>query len=35
VTLKVPGWKYHLTNEECTEILEFDVDHSRLSVTQA
>ncbi|KAL7487548.1 hypothetical protein ACHAW6_013127 [Cyclotella cf. meneghiniana] len=35
VTLKVPGWKYHLTNNETDGIAEFDVDHSRLEVTQA
>lgn len=35
VTLKVPSWKYHLTNDECTGILEFDVDQSRLLVEQA
>jgi len=35
VTLKVPSWKYHLTNEDCTGISEFDVDHSELSVSQA
>ena len=35
VTLKVPGWKYHLTNDDCTGIEEFDVDQTRLEVTQA
>eukprot|EP00804_Cyclotella_cryptica_P014251 CCRYP_005665-RA/>CCRYP_005665-RA protein AED:0.17 eAED:0.17 QI:292/1/1/1/0.83/0.71/7/853/877 len=35
VTLKVPGWKYHLTNNETDGIAEFDVDHSRLQVAQA
>lgn len=35
VTLKVPNWKYHLTDEECTGIKEFDVDQARLLVTQA
>jgi hypothetical protein len=35
VTLKVPGWKYHLTNNETNGIADFDVDHSWLEVTQA
>ena len=35
VTLKVPGWKYHLTNSNNNGVKDFDVDHSRLSVEQA
>ena len=33
VTLKVPGWKYHLANQ--SQIVEYDVDHERLKVSQA
>jgi len=32
VTIKVPGWKYHLVNETMDCIKEFDVDHDRLTV---
>ena len=35
VTMKVPTWKYHLTNSNNTGIAEFDVDHERLKVNQA
>lgn len=35
VTLKVPGWKYHLTNKQVDAIQEFDVDHDLLHVIQA
>jgi len=33
VTIKVPSWKYHLVNQ--TQVLDFDVAHERLKVTQA
>ncbi|KAL9185302.1 hypothetical protein ACHAXT_003079 [Thalassiosira profunda] len=35
VTLKIPSWKYHLTNRNNTGVAVFDVDHERLKVDQA
>ena len=35
VTLKVPTWKYHLTNSKNDGIAEFDVDHKRLKIFHA
>ena len=35
ITLKVPSWKYHLTNTDNDGIAEFDVDHERLNIFHA
>ena len=35
ITLKVPSWKYHLTNTDNDGISEFDVAHERLNIFHA
>ena len=32
VTIKVPGWKYHLMNSNMDGAAEMDIDHERLIV---